>query len=244
MQPSPVVPSLGAASFSCPHCGALAHQFWLAVWAKRYASGAKPQPGQIGNMITSQSSIDRRITSANMKTDSANIAISNLFLSSCFSCSNFSVWLANEPIYPAQKSSLLPHEDMPEDVKVDFEEAAAIVDRSPRGAAALLRLAMQKLMSDLGEKGENLNDDIASLVKKGLDPSIQKALDVVRVIGNNAVHPGEINIKDDKATATTLLTLVNLVVERRISAQKRIDEMFENLPPGAREAITKRDGES
>jgi hypothetical protein len=244
MQPGPIVPSLGAASFSCPHCGALAHQSWLSAWAKHYTLGTKPSPSTIGNMITSQSSIDRSIKSATMKAEPANIAISNVFFSSCFSCKNFSIWLANEVIYPAQKTNLRPHEDMPEDVKADFEEAAAIVDQSPRGAAALLRLAMQKLMHDLGEKGENLNEDIASLVKKGLEPSIQKVLDVVRVVGNNAVHPGEINMKDDRATATTLLTLVNLVVERRISAQKRIDEMFENLPPGARAAIAKRDGEN
>jgi hypothetical protein len=244
MQPGPVVPSLGAASFSCPHCGALAHQSWLSVWAKSYPLGIKPNPSTIGNMITSQSSIDRTIKAATMKAESANIAISNVFLSCCFSCKNYSIWLANEFIHPQQKSNLLPHEDMPENVKADFEEAAAIVDRSPRGAAAILRLAIQKLMRDLGEKGKNLNDDIASLVKKGLEPSIQRALDVVRVIGNNAVHPGEIDLKDDRATAITLLNLVNLVVERRISTQKHIDQMFENLPPGAREAIADRDGES
>jgi len=242
MQPSPVVPSLGAASFSCPHCGALAHQSWLAVWAKPYSVGAKPKPSMIGLAGTNHASIDHRITSANIKNDAANVAVSNLFLSTCFSCKNFCVWLANLLIYPTQKSDLQPHEDMPPDVRADFEEAAAIVDQSPRGAAALVRLAMQKLMVYLGEAGKNLNDDIASLVEKGLETSIQKALDVVRVIGNHAVHPGELNLKDDKATATALLNLVNIIVDRRIAAKKRIDEMFEKLPPGALEAIARRDG--
>jgi hypothetical protein len=126
-------------------------------------------------------------------------------------------------------------------VKLDFVEASSIVDQSPRGAAALARLALQKLMVDLGEKGKNINDDIGSLVSKGLETEIQQALDVVRVTGNNAVHPGAIDLRDDKATATTLLQLVNLVVDRRISTQKRIAEMYSNLPPGALKQIQERD---
>jgi hypothetical protein len=45
----------------------------------------------------------------------------------------------------------------------------------------------------------------------------------------------------DKATAITLLRLVNLVVERRIASQKRIKEMFDSLPQTTLDAIAKRD---
>jgi hypothetical protein len=98
-------------------------------------------------------------------------------------------------------------------------------------------------MNDLGEKGENINADIASLVSKGLETEIQMALDIVRVIGNNAVHPGELNLQDDRPTATALLNLVNIIVDRRIAAKKRIEEMFAGLPPRSLEAIAKRDAE-
>ncbi len=94
----------------------------------------------------------------------------------------------------------------------------------------------------LTEKGKDLNEDIASLVKKGLEVDVQQALDVVRVIGNNAVHPGVIELKDDRATALKLFELVNIIVERRISTPKRIAALFEGLPPGAHEQIAKRDG--
>jgi hypothetical protein len=103
-------------------------------------------------------------------------------------------------------------------------------------------MIIQKLLVELGEKGDNINEDIGSLVKKGLEIEIQQALDVVRVVGNNAVHPGTIDLKDDAGIALALLQLINLVVERRIATQKRIGEMFANLSPGAREQIEKRDG--
>jgi hypothetical protein len=255
-----VTPQLALDSYSCPHCGALAHQFWFYVHPQSFERDKTPRVIGYEEMrkfavmkredSDEQKAVDRlferfrrnEVTFDVLKYGSnGNWQMLNMFLSRCHACDGFAVWIKDGLVWPAKEFGIEPHEDMPPDVKEDFIEAAAIVDRSPRGAAALLRLAMQKLMVDLGEKGKNLNDDIASLVEKGLETSIQKALDVVRVIGNNAVHPGELDIKDDKATATALLSLVNIIVDRRIAATKRIDEMFANLPPVALEAIAKRD---
>ena len=88
-------------------------------------------------------------------------------------------------------------------------ESRTILDLSPRGAAALLRLCIQKLCKQLGQPGKNINDDIAALVKAGLDPKIQKALDIVRVIGNECVHPGTMDLRDDREIAAKLFVLVN-----------------------------------
>ena len=84
---------------------------------------------------------------------------------------------------------------MPDDVKVDYLETRNIVNDSPRGACALLRVALQKLMYHLGESGNNLNEDIGNLVKKGISIHIQKAADSVHLIDNDAVHPGEIRFE-------------------------------------------------
>jgi hypothetical protein len=115
------------------------------------------------------------------------------------------------------------------------------LDASPRGAAALLRVAIQKLCKELGETGENTNADIAALVRKGLDPRIQKALDVLRVVGNNSVHPGQIDMRDDRSTAEALFGLVNLIVEKMITEPKHVDELYQMLPEDARQQIERRD---
>lgn len=151
------------------------------------------------------------------------------------------MWIKDRLIWPAHTLKIEPHPDTPADAKDDFIEAASIVEASPRGSAALSRLIVQKLMMHLGGQGKDINANIAYLVKNGLEGEIQMALDIVRVTGNNAVHPGEISLKEDPGTALALLQLVNLVVERKIATQKRIEEMFGNLPLGAIEAIKRRD---
>ena len=62
-------------------------------------------------------------------------------------------------------------------------------------ACALLRLALQELLIQLGVSGD-INSAIKSLVQKGLDSNIKDALHTVRVIGNHAVHPGNIDFDE------------------------------------------------
>lgn len=166
----------------------------------------------------------------------------NMHISCCLDCEKISIWIRDRLLYPLHGQAPRANPDLPNDVREDYNEANSILNHSPRGAAALLRLAVQKLCKHLGEPGESLNIDIKALVKKGLAPEMQKALDAVRVIGNNAVHPGQIDLRDDKATAESLFHLLNIIAERMISDLKRIDEVYEKLPKEKREEIAKRDG--
>jgi len=159
----------------------------------------------------------------------------------CSHCKKLTFWVSEQLVYPRTLATPVPNSDMPTDPKEDYEEARKIFEDSPRGAAALLRLAIQKLCAHLGEKGENLNDDIASLVSKGLSEKIQKALDSVRVIGNNAVHPGQIDLNDDPDLARSLFELTNIICEVMISEPKKVDAIFERLPEGSRQQIEQRD---
>jgi len=175
--------------------------------------------------------------------DEFDPGVPDMSFSICAYCDNASVWYKEHIVYPQGRIGPLPNPDLPNHIKEDYEEARSIVSLSPRGAVALLRLVVQKLCKHLGESGKDINADIASLVQKGLDPRIQKAFDVVRVIGNNAVHPGQIDLKDNPAIAEQLLELINVIAERMITHPKHLDGLFDSLPDNQKEAITKRDAQ-
>jgi hypothetical protein len=143
-------------------------------------------------------------------------------------------------IYPESTGVEPPNPDLNDDIKRDYGEAASILHKSPRGAAALLRLAIQKLMIQLGEKGQNLYEDIANLVEKGLPEEVQQALDSLRVIGNEAVHPGVLDLRDDQETAEQLFKLLNFIAEKMITEPKVVKEIYNKIPESKKEQIKRR----
>jgi Domain of unknown function (DUF4145) len=167
--------------------------------------------------------------------------VSGLEISGCGHCQQEAVWLNHQILYPDFGTAPLPNQDLSADIRTDYEEARSILARSPRGAAALLRLAIQKLCKELGKSGKDLNQDIAALVRVGLPVEVQRALDAVRVIGNEAVHPGQMDVSDNPKIAAALFGLVNFIVEKMISEPKAIDQIYELLPPDKLAQIQKRD---
>jgi hypothetical protein len=207
-----VEPEHQKSSFSCPHCGAIAHQSWDIV------------------------TYFRRLQPSNKVT-----AVAGLSVATCFNCKKFSLWLDASLIYPNELTAPRAHSKLPKSMQKDFEEARSIANLSPRGAAALLRLVIQKLCKHLGQPGKNLNDDIGALVTLGLPQGAQQALDVVRVTGNNAVHPGELDVNDSPQLVIKLFKLVNLIVEKMIAEPEELKALFEALPERAKKQIEDRD---
>lgn len=144
-------------------------------------------------------------------------------------------------VHPLTGNVEIANSDLPSDILADYNEAKDIVNISPRGAAALLRLAIQKLCKHLDEKGKDLNADIGNLVKRGLPVQLQQALDSVRVIGNHAVHPGQIDLDDKPETALALFSFVNIICDFFITQPKKIAEVYGNLPQKDKDNIAKRD---
>jgi hypothetical protein len=258
-----VPPSIFQKSFSCPRCGAHADQGWFKLRPVAVSTDdGTPQlvteavlekvrnydPHSIEDADEYKATIKyfERIASKNIFIGSADWASTesemiNLHLSQCYSCKEFSVWHHDRVLFPHKTYEIEPNSDMAEDIQRDYNEARAILDLSPRGAAALLRLCIQKLCKQLGQPGKNINDDIGNLVKAGLDVRVQKILDTVRVIGNESVHPGVIDLRDDRETAAKLFELVNRIAYDTITHKKEVDALYDSLPERKRKDIERRD---
>jgi len=205
-----IAPECSKSSFTCPHCGVLTQQ---GNWGYN-DDGQGPFHNNDGSFI--------------------------IGVSKCTDCQKLTIWRFKEMVYPFRGDAPIPNPDMPEDAKKDYEEAASIFTKSPRGASALLRLGIQKLCQHLGGSGENTNQDIKKLVQGGLPKKVQQALDSVRVIGNHSVHPGQIDT-DNPKVAASLFTLVNLITDYMISKPKEVEAIYESLPDKDKENIQKRD---
>lgn len=215
-------PEYASEQFHCPHCGVYAKQLWAFINAAYSWRGAS------------------KIHAVTHFDEALSISWS---ISSCEHCDGKIIWLEEKMVYPKIIKVLLPNEDLSEDIRKDYLEAANIFNDSPRASAALLRLSLQKLCKQLGEKGDNINTDIANLVKKGLNPLVQKSLDSLRITGNNAVHPGEINLNEENEKVLRLFELINFIAEKMITEPKEIESFYNNLPEDAKKAVEKRDSE-
>ena len=214
-----IPPALGQKSFHCPLCGVLSEQTWSNNIRCHY-TWTHPSGQQAGNEYT----------------------LVKTMTSKCSHCKEVSFWVNEKMVYPISGNVEMANTDLPEDIKNDYNEAKDIVNISPRGAAALLRLAVQKLCIHLGENGKTINDDIKNLVKKGLPETMQQALDSVRVVGNNAVHPGTIDLNDNIEIAYALFGFVNIICEVLISQPKKVKEYYEkHIPENIRNGIEKKD---
>lgn len=212
-------PSYKETAFNCMQCGAYASQYWSYITTAHHGTSGLPLsiPRYSGNIPEIYT------------------------ICYCGYCKNISFWKNGELIFPNTGQVDQPNEDLPESVRKDYQEAADIVSRSPRGAAALLRLAIQKLCDELVEDEGDLNIKIGKLVKRGLNKKIQQALDIVRVVGNNAVHPGQIDLDDRPEIAHQLFVLVNMIAQQMITEPAEVDVMFESLPARAKESVQNRD---
>jgi len=207
-----VAPALGVKAFTCPSCGTYAQQHWSYQLGHRSYNGANWEEIPLGRCL-------------------------------CISCSAISFWSESTKaqVFPRAVAAPMPHPDLPEDCAKDYLEARSIASESPRAAAALLRLSVQKLLLKLGGKGKNIDDDIGALVAKGLPAQVRDALDICRVVGNNAVHPGEINLEDDPELVAQLFELINFIVAQTIERERNLAAMLAKLPQGAISAIARRD---
>lgn len=239
-----IVPKYRETAFHCPYCEVLSNQRWFDVgtydfyYYKEYIHSEKEKIGVKYNY-----SIHDFISNLCQKYQENHIK--DIQISFCDHCKKYSIWFDKKMVCPRLSSAPLPIDEMPENVKILYNEAREILNLSPRGACALLRLSVQHLLKELGEDKENLHQAIKNLVKKrSLPDRIEKALHSVRVIGNEAVHPGEINFEDNPEIANSLFDLINYICEKTVKEDKRVDQIFESLPKNKKKNIEQTNRES
>jgi hypothetical protein len=225
-----VEPQLGAESFSCPHCNAVAHQDWYSLFLKPEnaaevgvltpeavtVSTLRQGEAQRDNIKEIEQFIERlkktQLTYEYQKhPHPLKVKMANLHISNCHNCNGFSLWVSGLLVYPTKLDKT------PELVDEDVEEAAVVLNKSPRGATALMRLCIQKLVPLLEENGKELNQRVSSLVRKGLEMEIQQAMDVLEVLRSDSAQLNPLESQADRETALRFLDSLKEVLERRMS---------------------------
>lgn len=224
--------TFGEGAFNCPYCGVYARHSWH--WIAEEESPSNNQPNTTSPQPTDFFSFGSLVL--------RGTRLDGLNASNCGHCHKPALWLGDRLLLPPNSNAEPAHEDMPASVQAIYAEAAEIVDASPRGAAALLRVALEELTHELGcDPRRRITDKIGELVGKGLSPEVIMALDIVRVTGNNASHPsGMLLLDDNRETAAALFQIINFIVEQAISHKKRLQEMHDHLPEGIRQQIEQR----
>lgn len=83
----------------------------------------------------------------------------NLSVCKCQHCEYLSFWYMKKLAWPLNSLIEAPIDEMPEDIKILYNEARSIVELSPKGSCAIIRLALQKLCNRLVGQDEKKKID-------------------------------------------------------------------------------------
>jgi hypothetical protein len=173
------------------------------------------------------------------------VKLLNLHVSRCYNCKGFTVWVRDRLVFPIKVEEAPPDivevdfEEVANDVEGtveaqesdehvqtnaedveeasgDFEEAAAILNKFPRGAAALTRICIQKMMPLVKGNAKNLDENFSSLVRKGLEVEIQQAMDVLQVVRKSPLQSSEVNLAEENETTKNFFNSLRNILERRM----------------------------
>ncbi|HFW6578099.1 TPA: DUF4145 domain-containing protein [Campylobacter jejuni] len=206
-------PCFKGAAFNCPHCGVYSRMEWDGFY------NGYNRIKQVEGYSFSEST--------------------------CYHCERSVIWYLKDEspkIFFPREVAIPPEENMPRNVKEIYEEASLVLSDSPRAACALLRLALQELMKYLKEniqiynglKNRNINEDIEEIINIGnfyqdQKEMLEKAMNSVRLIGNKASHPSELDINDNPEIANTLFEMINFIVGEIITKPKEREERLNKL---------------
>ena len=215
-----IPPKFREDKFSCPHCNVVTQQSWHPLTQFSYG----------------------RKSVTNPEMSRGKDKFSNMQVSICKYCQEPTLWHNENPVYPIAGHQSSPHPDMPENIRLIYEEAASISQLSPRASCALMRHAVEELVKDMGYK-DDLFNNIGQMYEEGLiDDIIKDSLDIVRLTGNDALHGNQIDM-NDQTNVDYMFELINEIVESLISSPKRRKNMLEKFGQNRLDSIKRRDSQ-
>jgi hypothetical protein len=226
-----IEPRLGAESFSCPYCNTVAHQDWYSLFLKpenaaevrvltpEAVKALRQGDAQRDDIKEIDQFVERLKKNAltyeyQRHPHPLKVKMANLHISNCHSCNGFSLWVGGLLVFPTKIDKT------PKLVEEDLEEAATILNEFPRGATALMRVCIQKLVPLLEDNGKELNQRVSSLVRKGLEMEMQQAKEVLQVLRSDPVQLSPLESQADRETALRFLDSLKEVLERRMSQNR------------------------
>lgn len=151
-------------------------------------------------------------------------------------------------IYPLASVGEPPQDDMPEDMRELYVEAASVAVVSRRAGAALARTTVEKLLKQLDSDASTKAklDARIERVRPRVSASLGEMLDIVRVAGNGAVHVDD-NPDDIVALALSdeegpqllelFLATANQLVDELITRPRTTRGLWRQLPEGVRRKL-------
>lgn len=232
-------PQIDSPRFSCPACSALASQEWKRIIYQPMGWGKST--GYLS--IFDISPADEEYLNPEQEIGTEWSA------SRCAACGNHSLWIGDRLAYPMPSSDELgvpePNSDLPKPVKELYLEAAAVLPHSKRASAALCRAALEMLAKHLTpnlDKKVQLDGRLIALTK-GESTGLDKLLQVIRHVGNKALHGADESDNSvtaflhDSSTpqiAGLFFVALNDLAYEHITRARLQQEAYDALPQGVR----------
>lgn len=221
--PTYITPKYLIDVFTCPYCDVTAKQKWYG------------RDSEVSAHLVSVPGRENRVLRFAGEVIS-DAAFTKWLFSKCEHCGQITVWHNDEIVHPFTCPVNEPNADMPTCVKDRYVEASRVMALSPASAAALLRLALQLLLKEVlqEESSGNIFEDIMKLKNRPIDSSLVKALDIIRISGNESVHPGTLNLDENEDDALYLFDLLNMICDQFFTQPRKMQEMYEKMPESKR----------
>jgi hypothetical protein len=219
-------PDISKSIWTCPYCQATVQQFDLGI-VIQFTSSFPHQPYYETLFNGTQCSHCARVMIWHIdSSESGFLQRQNqkLYLQHTDSGS-----IKAKIIYPETRSiGESPNEDIPPEIQKIYEEARAVAPHSLRAANALLRTVLEKMVIGNGGEGAKLYHKIKNLADKNvITGQWAETLQNVRILGNEAAHPGEINFDEevDAAFTNSIFSCINAFAQQTYTRKREDAEL-------------------